>query len=509
MAALIFKFGHQVIESYRRLAYTPWHALAEFIDNSTQSYQNHKKELDKIFAQNKEQLYVRIAYGKEDGGLIRVVDNAWGMSFDELEAALEVARPPDNTAGRSRYGLGMKTASCWLGDHWSIRTKRYGETVEHYVEIDVPEIAKGKVALAYKAKAGRKDREHYTIIEIRNLHHSFHGRTLGKIKDFLRSMYRHDLTSNSLELEFRGEKLEWDNLDGKLLSLTDGTRYRKDFNFEVDGKKVHGWVGILAKGSRENAGFSILQSDRVIKGWPNSWRPSTLYGQLQGSNDLVNQRLVGEIHLNGFLVSHTKDDILWQGTQEEDVEAELLKACGDYRTIALRRRSTRDDERGPSEHETALAIDELKRELESPEMIDQIELAPVPVKEIVAAAKAKITSDTIQEEATFAAEIAGINILIYLRQDMSPNDSYVYVEASKDDLVLVIINRAHPHWTQLGNSQDVLNYLRHCTYDGLAEWKAQKQASTIDPDTIRILKDGFLRIPMKIEEHQVKDAAAE
>ncbi len=52
------------------------------------------------------------------------------------------------------------------------------------------------------------------------------------------------------------------------------------------------------------------------------------------------------------------------------------------------------------------------------------------------------------------------------------------------------------------DSQDILNYLRHCTYDGLSEWKARQKASRIDPDTIRILKDGFLRLPMKMEEHQ-------
>ena len=70
---------------------------------------------------------------------------------------------------------------------------------------------------------------------------------------------------------------------------------------------MQGWVGILAKGSRAAAGFSILQADRVVRGWPDAWRPSSLYGQLQGSNDLVNQRLVGEIHLDGFDVSHTKE----------------------------------------------------------------------------------------------------------------------------------------------------------------------------------------------------------
>src|SRR5207237_6117621 len=116
----------------------------------------------------------------------------------------------------------------------------------------------------------------------------------------------------------------------------DGSTYKKSFDFKVNGKRVYGWVGILAKGSRAKAGFSVLHSDRVVKGWPDAWRPESLYGQIQGSNDLVNQRLVGEIHLDAFDVSHTKDDILWVGDDEEKVEKELLKRCADYRDTAKR-----------------------------------------------------------------------------------------------------------------------------------------------------------------------------
>ena len=399
----------------------------------------------------------------------------------------------------------MKTASCWLGDYWTIRTKRYDEHIEHVIHVDVNQIAKGNLSLPYDSVSVPDD-SHYSFIEIAQLHHIFHGRTLGKIKEFLQSMYRRDLSSGLVELQFRGVPLQWDNLEDKLLSLPDGTKYRKDFSFVVDGKTVTGWVGILAKGSRANAGFSILQSGRMIRGWPDAYRPGKIYGQLQGSNDLVNQRLVGEINLDGFLVSHTKDDILWCGSEEEDLEEELARECNEYRMIALRRRSTRDDERGPSEADTELALDELRRELLSPEIIDQISLLPVPAIEIVAASKKKITDDTERLSATFQATIDAIEIKIYLRSDMSPNDPYFIVESSRDDLVLVVINQAHPHWSQLGDSQDILNYLRHCTYDGLSEWKARKKASRIDPDTIRILKDGFLRLPMYIEQHQSDQA---
>ena len=90
------KIGLSAIDSYRRLDYTPWHAIAEFVDNSTQFYFDNKNRLDEIYEKEGLQLEVGIAYdGTQDGGFLRIVDNAMGMSYADLERALHVARPPD------------------------------------------------------------------------------------------------------------------------------------------------------------------------------------------------------------------------------------------------------------------------------------------------------------------------------------------------------------------------------------------------------------------------------
>jgi hypothetical protein len=52
--SLDFKIGLNSIESFRRLSYTAWHALAEFVDNSTQSYFNNKSQLDAEYKKNNE-----------------------------------------------------------------------------------------------------------------------------------------------------------------------------------------------------------------------------------------------------------------------------------------------------------------------------------------------------------------------------------------------------------------------------------------------------------------------
>jgi len=129
-----------------------------------------------------------------------------------------------------------------------------------------------------------------------------------------------------------------------LLQLKNGKPAKETFRFKVGGKIVSGWAGVLEKGSRRDAGFSIIQSDRVITGWPDSYRPETLFGEQEGgSNDLVNQRLFGEIVLEGFEVSHTKDQILFDDGEKEELELKLKKDLAGMRQLALSYRKGADE----------------------------------------------------------------------------------------------------------------------------------------------------------------------
>ncbi len=56
--------GPQAIEAYSRLSYTMWHALAEFIDNSTQSRINYDNIIDSVLKQEGTPLVVDIVYNK-------------------------------------------------------------------------------------------------------------------------------------------------------------------------------------------------------------------------------------------------------------------------------------------------------------------------------------------------------------------------------------------------------------------------------------------------------------
>lgn len=97
MTGIKLQIGLNAITSYKRLAYTPWHAIAEFVDNSTQSYFDNRQALDAAYkAEGESGLVVSIAYDRnQDNGFLQIADNAMGMSAAELQRAMTVAmRPP-------------------------------------------------------------------------------------------------------------------------------------------------------------------------------------------------------------------------------------------------------------------------------------------------------------------------------------------------------------------------------------------------------------------------------
>lgn len=497
--SLTFGIGHNTIRSYKRLAYTPWHAIAEFVDNSSQAYFNNKELLDRQFEEDGEKLVVSISYDA-DQGLLTIADNSIGMNLEELEQALQVGIPPANTSGRSKYGMGMKTAACWMGNFWTVETKKLGETRAYKVPIDVEEIADGDSELSHQEFL-KPAHLHYTLISIADHNRKFHGRTLGKIKEYLASMYREDFRSGVMDLQWQGQSLSWDEIDNRLMKDRLGKLYKMPFEFEVNGKKASGWAGVLAQGGRAYAGFSIIHSGRVVKGYPDSWRPERIYGAGGGRNDLINQRLVGEIHLDDFDVSHTKDDILWYGDEEEIVERKLQTTIKDYIEAARSTRTTQDGPKGPSEAEIDAALAELKEELLSKEMIDQIQVLTVPSPEDIRSAHHAIAQEVVQGEPDFTAQVGDqLKVSVFVEPSMSANDPYVIYETASSDNLCIIINQNHPHFRQIEGAEGVANYFRHCIYDAIAEWQTAKRIGKIDPDTVKTIKDGLLRVALHILE---------
>ena len=351
-----------------------------------------------------------ILYDRSTGRL-EITDNSVGMDEVELEEALKVGAHAPRPRGRSKYGMGLKTAACWFGNHWSITTKKIGVPYELTVDIDVGRIASGEADLAVQKIAADDPERHFTKISIWSLNRTINTRTVSTIRRFLASMYREDLRDGLVHLFWQATEIIWDDSPSKWLTAPDGSRYYKAFEFEVAGKVVRGNIGVLETGSRALAGFSIFQNRRMIRGYPESWRPTILYGQDQGSNNLVNQRLIGEIHLDDFEVSHTKNDIIWDGDEEDILQRKLYHACAEYRRIASDRRKGQDSRR-PSEVQVRAAVNQVQSELNSDEMVDILNLTDLPPMAALDAAARDLVEGEAKREPTMAGALGNFNIKV-------------------------------------------------------------------------------------------------
>ena len=318
-----------VLSVLPHLNYRPWYALAEFVDNSLESYLANKPDIDRIDS-NGAKLFVEVTIDSSDGGKISVRDNAAGIYQHEYQRAFRLADPPPHKGGLSEFGMGMKSAACWFGTRFSVRSSALGEAVERTVTFDIDDIVRTKSAILPVATKTETANHHYTEILISQLHHPPQTRTITKIKDHLASIYRVFIKEGILVLRFRSldidEVLSYtepeiltappaDSLVRKYHLTAEPLLWRKDIDFDLGiGMKVVGFAALRRRASTAQAGFALFRRKRLIEGsGEDSYRPQEIFG---ASTTAPYQRLFGELHLKGFEVSHTKDGFQWDENEE-------------------------------------------------------------------------------------------------------------------------------------------------------------------------------------------------
>ncbi len=312
--------------AFARLNYKPWFALAEFIDNAIQSFLSNQAQL--IDAGHTGPLVIDVNI---DDNEIAITDRAGGIGWADFPRAFSPASPPANPTGLSEFGLGMKAAACWFARTWSVRTSALGEPIQRTVIFDIPAISRsGSETLPIETSTARES-DHFTVITLSNLRVRPKGRTLSKIKEHLQGIYRVLMNEGVVKLRVTtsgaAEELFYDappllkapyfkfrNVPNAL-----AREWRQSFEVDFGDRKVTGWAGILAKGSHTLAGFSVFRRRRLIEGSVGeTYKPHTIF---KAPNSFISGRVIGEIFVEGFDVSHTKDGIQWGGYEEELLEA--------------------------------------------------------------------------------------------------------------------------------------------------------------------------------------------
>lgn len=331
-----------MLSLFPHMRYEPWYALGELVDNAIQSYLANRDRLHDVESQQSPdalpyRLRVEIEVDRSDGGSIVVRDNAAGIDAVNFQRAFRVAEPPTDASGLSQFGVGMKAAAAWFAKEFKVRSTALGETVSRTVTFDIPQIVASRSEELDVVEASADWGTHWTEVRLWNLNRIPKGRTLGKMKDYLGSIYRQFLRNGDVQILFDGVPITYD--EPAILQATrwdDPSGVPVTWRTEVDvhlesGRRVHGWVAIREKGQTSQAGLALLYRDKVVQGaGDDAYKPEDLFGR---SNSFRSQRLFGELVMNDFSVTYTKDALVWYDEEPEFIE--LLKNQLDAGAVPL------------------------------------------------------------------------------------------------------------------------------------------------------------------------------
>ena len=329
---------------FPHMKYEPWYALGELVDNGIQSYLSNRDRLRD--AEPDYRVRIEIEIDRTQGGTIVVRDNAAGIAHSDWRRAFLVAEPPADATGLSQFGVRMKAACCWFAKNWSLRTSHLGEEVIRSVTLDIPEIVATRDETLVVLDEPTSWQTHFTEIRMTQLNRAPQTKTLAKIKEYLGGIYRQFLRTGDVELCFNGEPLSfhehpvltaplWNDPGGEPIT------WRKDVDLRLaSGRHVKGFVAIREKGSTRSAGLALFYRNKVVAGaGEDTYRPEEIFGR---SNDFRSQRVFGELHMDDFDVTYTKDALVWYDEEEEFIEAlrqdldappwPLLRQAREYRT---------------------------------------------------------------------------------------------------------------------------------------------------------------------------------
>ncbi len=321
-----------ILNVFSRLSYKPWYAIAEFVDNSTQSYISHSKILNSV--PGFEKLVVWVKYDAA-ANTLSITDNAYGMEIERFRDAIMLDSRNDQQTGRNEFGMGLKTAASWFGNVWSVTSTQYGSSNRYSATVDIPRLKETGMNSIQIHRDQVPVQSHGTQIIIEQVTKKITGsRTIGKIRDLLSSMYRRDINNRNIEIWFGDEPIVFEEYP--VLTNFRGKRWKKELDFEVlfegSSYRVTGFVAIMNPGSFPKAGFALFRQDRVVVGGTDSnYKPSQIFGQAQSQRSL---KLFGELNMDDFPVNQAKDGFIWDdGLEDAFVEA-LKNNIQEYIEIA-------------------------------------------------------------------------------------------------------------------------------------------------------------------------------
>lgn len=442
---------------YRRfsdIANTPSHVLAEFVDNALQSYRDNKPELEALEPGYKMQVHIDFLYdndGTSNG--VEISDNAGGIGIKRFVTAFQPAKRPDNIEGLNEFGMGLKTAACWLGEEWCVETTALDEPELRTVNFCLSDVCRDELSELPVKISPADASSHYTKIRISSPTSNMPSkRSMAKISADLSSIYRVAFRKGEFELYLQGNKITFEDypvLDKPYVHNPEGGSiyWKKDVEAVMGSYKAKGFIGILRDIKQGRNGFVILRRGRVVVGTESDHR---FFPKFMGSQGTFRyKRIFGEIEVEGFNVSFNKNDI----ADRENLDALLDVLRDQIKTPDFDMLKQADDYRVSSEKEVLTII---RKHNTTPKVkktpVTLSSTAVVPVDEVSKETMVPIVSSTDKEHVY--EDIFHVDDAKYtLRVEFCEGGSELFVndisEIKNDGILRCKINMKHPFFENI------------------------------------------------------------
>ena len=498
------ELGLEILRVFRNMNHTHWYALAEFVDNSIDSFMNNKDALRELWGPEFK-LIVDISFEHANDpakARILIEDNAAGINKENALRAFSPGVPPFNRTGISQYGIGMKSSALWYSNNFTITSAALGETKRHTVFFDVDKVIAENTRSLPRESITKDKNDHGTRVLLMELNQGMPvGGTIAKIRSHLASIYREFLQSGDVIINVAGEPLGYTSpkaLEAPFWPSDEGPgdnlekiEWVKWVDFELseswrpskerkDPPRITGWVCILAKGNTKLAGLALLYKQKVIVGSGtrsegDAYRPPNIYGS---GNTYQSQRLYGQLDLSELTVTTFKDGFVWLAGQEEELAEKLKDSLNDPdMPILTMTKNYRQTERGKDISGTVRkAVFGTAHDLEVG-LTDAVESGSDPLSTTPnpESPEPKGGEESNRESVTLKLpDSLGIDVVFEVK-DQPGDPLWLRVQPSNESNTwTIILNRAHPFMNSFVNlpGADLNPVLRIASAIAVAEIRA-------------------------------------
>lgn len=333
--------GSSIFNIFKDFKYPLYRCFGEYIDNSLQSFLDHKEKLNELGILK---CIVNIEINNEK---IVIIDNCFGMNKEEFQRAIKLSSINSNKYKENQlsiYGIGLKYASVYLGDCYEIISSCLNEDKKRSIKIDLKYLESSNPNEIDGDVDFEASGSHYTKIIIKDLRHEISGTTISKISNILGYVYEDFINNEQLVIMLNNQKVNY--IKPEYLYDESGVRYCSSFNgsFKNSNGKVFdytGSIGILKEGNQSIAGLKIIQAGRCVQPF---YKPKDLFGS---GNAFAQQRIIGKVvfRSNLEIVTADKQNLKLSQDDEEAFVKSLkeIQVIKDYLKIAQNYRKTKDN----------------------------------------------------------------------------------------------------------------------------------------------------------------------